>query len=950
MSQMSDTASWPQALWHLWAKSSDDEGRWLSIPQHMIDSAEVAALLWNDWLALGVKEWLCGETGLLHDEAGKLVSWLAGIHDVGKIDPAFIGQLDKQRDQSWLVDRARDAGLTFPTQETSDRIPHSHLSEALAKEYLVNNMGLRGRHAGGYAAIAGAHHGLPCSPTDFDAARSHLRWIKRTAPDWLEMQNGAFRALAEHIAAGEVLSCLTRPLSAPAQMVITGLVIVTDWIASNAEACTLSSSGNSDDPDRAARALNSIDPTTPWVPEDFEGKTPEVVFSQRFGWPADRRPRPMQIAALELVRSAPGAGGLLIVEAPMGQGKTEAALTCAEVLAARSGAGGIMFAAPTMVTADGILQRLIQWAKVAMTDPEAVASLFLGHSKAHLNQDFQRLHVREIREEHHGDVIAHQWLSGRKKGILSNAVVGTVDQVLFMALQSKHMMLRHLGLAQKVVVIDEVHAYDTYMSQYLQTALHWLGRYQAPVVLLSATLPHSRKKELLTAYQSGLTGAEDLPELEEAGEDYPVITHASTRGVQTAMAAPGGEPQHVEIHLIADDDEDLREALRHTADHGGCTAVVCSTVDRAQHVYRLAQEMVGDDADLLHARFIASQRVEKENRLLQQLGPASSLSNGSRPTRRIVVATQVIEQSLDVDFDYMITDIAPSDLVLQRIGRLHRHARPETERPEWARRPRVALRGFTRFPTEDEPPEFDDLLTLIYPAKLLLASVAALRLTTTYSAVELPTDIPRVVRETYEDPTIPHSWTELYEKATQDLEKKEDDAVQRAKTYKLKSPIRRLLFDLYEGFADDVDKDASGEQRGLAQVRDTDPSLEVLLVEGNNDTYRPLTETQSDNSATLYRGHEPPREIAQHIAASSIRLPHSFSHPWRFEQAITELEERTDPAWAQSYLLRGQLMLTLDEELKATVAGREIRYDFQLGLTDVTPSEYDHSQDQQRSS
>ncbi len=268
-----------------------------------------------------------------------------------------------------------------------------------------------------------------------------------------------------------------------------------------------------------------------------------------------------------------------------------------------------------------------------------IASLFLAHSKSHLNTQFRSLPRLDNIHDSAGAVVAHEWLSGRKKGILANAVVGTVDQVLFMALQSKHMMLRHLGLAQKVVIIDEVHAYDAYMSQYLEMALTWLGHYRAPVILLSATLPHSRKEQLAAAYLRGLKGRKSSVSLERSGGSYPVVSMAQKTGVTVHAAAPSARDQQVRIQLLEEGEEAIRGALRQTADRGGCTAVVCSTVDRAQRVYEIAKELVGDDAVLLHSRFTTRERVAKETVLLDELaralhaarGPALTAGSSLRP-------------------------------------------------------------------------------------------------------------------------------------------------------------------------------------------------------------------------------------------------------------------------------------------------------------------------------
>lgn len=927
-----DASRWHSGVWQLWAKSGED-GKWLSIPQHMRDSAAVAGLLWDHWVSDSLRQLLTTESSLEPAGVRSLFQWLAGVHDVGKIDSEFIRQLEQQTEYVWLVDRARGVGLDFRTKPLPHRIPHSHISDVLVAQYLSDQAGLPLAKARTYSAVVGSHHGLPMPIGDRGSAAQHVEWL---SAQWQELQQNALAVIAAETGFDQLLNRLPRDLSAPTQMVLTGLVIMTDWIASNADACPLTTEGRDDSAGRAEEALSHVDPTTAWVPAPPENDA-EGAFHTRFNWAPPRRARPVQALAHELALSLPdGESGLMVVEAPMGEGKTELALLCAEIMAAKNGSGGLMVATPTMATADGLLRRIGTWAEAAMAQGSDIASLMLAHSKSHLNTQFRGLPRLKDIHDSAGAVVAHEWLSGRKKGILANAVVGTVDQVLFMALQSKHMMLRHLGLAQKVVIIDEVHAYDSYMSHYLERALTWLGHYRAPVILLSATLPHSRKEQLSAAYLQGLRSQKQIVTLEHSDSSYPVITVAQHSDVTAHAAAPSGREHQVDLRLLDEGEAAIRTALQQTADEGGCTAVVCSTVDRAQRVFEIAKELVCDDAVLLHSRFTARERVAKEAVLLDELGPEASRRAETRPHRRIVVATQVIEQSLDVDFDHMITDIGPSDLVLQRIGRLHRHQRPEDDRPAWAQTPTVSLRGFLSPPTAEAPPVLEDLISLIYPEHLLLASCTALGLLSETPRLTLPTEIPRIVHATYEEPTTPESWHERSEQARKSYESSREEAENRAESFRVDRPRPgRTLSHLFGQLADDVDRDDWGEQRGLAQVRDTEPTLEVLLVGATPHGYRPLPWLVDVEAAEVHEGMEPSWETAQILASSSVRLPRHFSKTWVFAETIETLEAETDVAWRRHPLLRGQVMLRLNDEGEAKLLGRRLRYDQELGLIDM---------------
>jgi len=454
----------------------------------MMDSAAVAELLWDIWLAPGVRSRVTKDLNLNSVEDGrKLVGWLAGVHDVGKCTPMFQGQLRQIPDREDYIHRVLDAGLPLRDTSQHDWYPHATGSEVILERWLTQHIDHATRLKSGHiAAITGAHHGLPSSRGYIRACQAEFSAMD---PMWLAVQDELIDGMTDYTASREVLTTVVgQRVTRPDQMILTGLVIMADWIASNQDYFPLSPSENADSRERAAIALEHLALTEPvaWpsLPE-----SPNAAYVARFSWPTTWQAKPAQRVALEAAAALDGAA-LICLEAPMGSGKTEAALMVAEALAERTGRGGVLFAAPTMATSDALLTRIKSWAdSVVGQDRPQVTSLYLGHSRQALNEDMRNLRKqsRAIRsigldesDDDAGSVIAHQWLSGRKLGMLSNIVVGTVDQVLFLALQSKHAMLRHLGLANKVVVIDEAHSYDAYMNAYLQRALEWLGAYNVP--------------------------------------------------------------------------------------------------------------------------------------------------------------------------------------------------------------------------------------------------------------------------------------------------------------------------------------------------------------------------------------------------------------------------------------------------------------------------------------
>ena len=917
-----------QSLWHLpeaarafWAKTGDDDA-WLSLAQHMLDSASVADALWDDWVPDSIKRSLSAECKLSEAQVRRVVTWMACTHDIGKASASFQLQLDDFPDRYLYAQRLRDAGLSTRLnhiEKMMGRFPHSMASGVLIARWLME-CGVKPTVAVSFAAVSDAHHGIPSEPVARnDAAPAAL---EAYPTEWKSAQKALLDWASSSTGFEDVLPQLTTKLKGPALNLLTGIVIMSDWIASNSDGFPLHVEGNQSD--RTARGLD-IELTPPWRARPAEAGRLAEHMRTRFGWPEAYAPRPVQLAVDRIARSSPGAT-LMVIEAPTGEGKTEAALLAAEHLAASSGAGGVIFAAPTMSTADGLLERTIEWAERASA-PGEVVSMYLGHSKAQLNRRYDELRFRDIARDDptRATAIASSWMSGRKKGILSSFCVATVDQVLFMALQARHSMLRHLGLAGKVVIIDEVHAYSAYMSEYLATALQWLGRYGVPVVLLSATLPTAQRAKLIEAYGSNF----EHPSESELSTSYPLVTAVSPQGV-TEVAVPARESDlHAEVTLIDDSIDVLAGMMTSLLAEGGCALVICNTISRAQAVFIEMASRFSGDAELHHAGFIAADRIRKEEHLRAELGPHASRGAG-RPVRRIVVATQVAEQSLDIDVDLLVTDIAPVDLLIQRIGRLHRHARADSDRPAQLRDPKVFVRGVI---ASRPIPEFDSGTAAVYDPALLMATLAVLERQTFESGFTRPDDIAPLVHAVYDGPSaVPDEWAESFACAEAESRRRRQEARQRSQTWRFPSPVKAADLDCqFRVRGPDL-----GEQTGLAQVRDSDPSIEVIPVAVTGTGYSSLPWATS-STAQMDPGSEPPAAWARELAGCTVRLPLSFSRfASRFQEVIDQLEPATPVGWSQSRWLRGELALPLDADFGIDVAGRRMVYDRELGLMDVT--------------
>ncbi|PJJ65181.1 CRISPR-associated helicase/endonuclease Cas3 [Compostimonas suwonensis] len=947
-----------------WAKSSEDETSWLPLHVHMADSAAVADILWDEWIPRSVRELLSRDLNDDLEFTRRVFVFLAAQHDCGKCTPAFAVQVES------LTGRMRDAGLRFRIGANSterSRLPHSAASFHLLTHWLTENQHWSKPVAQSYAAVVGSHHGV--TPTSEQArVVGQLPELVGEGELWKNTQHELIdyaARLALHD--GDLGAMANRPLSPRSQVLLTGLVIVADWIASDETRFSYDFTGlNSTE--RARRALGDLRLTPPWQPgetrDDVEG-----TFRERFGLGNKATLRPVQRAASELARTLPHPG-LMIIESEMGSGKTEAALLATEILATRFGQGGCFVALPTMATSDAMFSRVRRWVEHLPVDPDAIdvrRSMYLAHGKASLNEETLDLlaNFRAV-GDHQGKgesaeewLIIHEWLNGRKKGPLANFVVGTIDQVLFAGLKSRHLMLRHLALANKVVVIDEVHSYDAYMNVYLERVLEWLGHYEVPVIMLSATLPTGVRKKLLRAYAGERRpSAHPKPDNETSEEkaerkqrlraafkagvveetdpfaalddirSYPLITAVSDGELFITPVEAPGESRQVELIRAADDDETLLRILDESLADGGCAVIVRNTVARAQDTMRLVKEHLGSDTivKLAHSRFAANDRVEIDTWLRTTFGSPDS---PGRPPKAIVVGTQVLEQSLDIDFDVMVTDLAPTDLLLQRIGRLHRHERGG--RPSAVAEARCHIVGVEDWSTT--PPTIGSSTSTIYSDYPLLRTLMALDSIVGSNRLSLPRDIPALVRATYDVVRdAPPGWDEPLEIARRTWDAEIESKHLRAQTFLLGSPGRdgSSLVGWIDRGVGEVDGDSP---EGQAQVRDTEDTLEVLLVQRVGSDIRTLP-TLAHGGGLVIKTMWPPDDsrVERTVANSSVRLPPSLTAPWRFNRVLGALEENAFEGWQKSYWLRGQLALVLDENMHAELAGADVRYDKELGL------------------
>ena len=404
----------------------------------------------------------------------------------------------------------------------------------------------------------------------------------------------------------------------------------------------------------------------------------------------------------------------------MGEGKTEAGMYAALQMARSAEKDGFYVALPTAATSNQMVLRMRELLELH----DLSGRIRLLHSMAWLSD------AEEIDSPDETDEVA-RWLAPARRALLGQYAVGTVDQAMLAATNVRYGVLRLLGLSNKVLLIDEIHSYDAYMSEILIHLLEWCRALEIPVVMLSATLPPAAKAKLLAPYTN-----------ERLSDGYPLLTAVRTDGAVTERIVEKTDHAltvSVQLHPLLGDPAGIAALAADRVREGGCLCVLMNTVREAQEVYRALRTIYDGELLLFHAQFPAGQRDEIEKRCLRLYGKEKR----GRPKRSILVCSQVVEQSLDVDFDAMITAVAPIDLVIQRMGRVFRHG--DSPRPKTMSAPSQWI----LIPQEQEgfgPSAF------VYPECLLRRTVDLL---SGVSRVRIPEDIAGLVRDGYDPARVP---------------------------------------------------------------------------------------------------------------------------------------------------------------------------------------------------
>lgn len=679
----------PEGFWGKLRRTEDRTvSGWHPLEHHCADVAACCEALLQRTLLPTRLASLIGIDHLSQAQVARL-SVLAAYHDIGKFNLGF-----------------QNKALLYPPFP-----PNGHVREVLAlfdgrfgesekfrRALVLDEIGTWGPENAPWRLLIAsiAHHGRPAS---IDGSTSKFRESQWKAARGLDPFEGIAR-LAERSRSWFPAAFAANADSLPAepafQHAFSGLVTLADWIASDTRFFPYSDDPETDRIDFARgatrRALSGFGIDTLPARHSLGSSSPS------FSLVSSLPPRKFQQAIIDLPSNE--SGSLTILEAETGSGKTEAALALFVKLLQVGAVDGMYFALPTRTAATQIHERVRKAVQHAFPDEQTRPPVALGVPGYLLvdDREGQRLPGFEVlwNDDEKERYRFRGWAAENPKRYLAGPItVGTIDQVLLSTLMVSHAHMRCTALMRHLLVVDEVHASDAYMIRILREVLTNQLQAGGHALLMSATLGSAARAQLLTSRSGATPTLESLPEAKQFA--YPSLVYSGDGGV-TRLWSEAGAARKVVRHELRPWSEDVTSIAKLAVDSalaGARVLVVRNTVadcvatqrevEREADARMTREVLFASGATVAphHARFAAQDRRSLDTALETRFG--KDPSDGAC----IAVATQTIQQSLDIDADLLITDLCPMDVLLQRVGRLHRH--PDRSRPSFATEPRIVV-------------------------------------------------------------------------------------------------------------------------------------------------------------------------------------------------------------------------------------------------------------------
>ena len=650
-----------------WGKAQDEVAYHL-LPYHSLDVAAVGKAMLEQG---DIARQFSSLTTLDVNDFRRCLVFILALHDVGKfaqsfqnLQPKLLHRLQKQKSQKKYVIRHDTLGWLWWQEQGKETF--RKLDLLCARQVSARRQQLEIPIDAWLRAVAG-HHGTPPQSND-----------TRLANDFSDNDLAVVEAFVDELATlllptDRCLPKLSLQTAKRTSWWIAGLAVFCDWLGSNRDYFPYQTKQLplaeywQHTIRQARKALQDVGM--------LKGR-PSTVFTIAKLLPASCVATPLQ--AIINKQSISPMPQLFVLEDVTGAGKTEAALLLAHKLMQAGQGNGFYFALPTMATANAIYERV---GKIycQMFTTETHPSLVLAHSASSFSQQFQRSLINSppstpsyTDDDTPAEAHCNAWLAdNRKKALLADVGIGTIDQALLAILPAHHQSLRLFGLLGKILIIDEVHACDTYMHELLQTLLYAHAIAGGSAILLSATMTHKQRQKLVHSYAKGRDG-QMLPV--SVNTSYPLFTSYCDQQInEQPVVARDSSVREIAVEFLTDSNS-IYDLLYQTATNGNCACWLRNTVADAIDSYReITTRYPQLKVSLFHARYALGDRLAIEEQVITKFGKKS----GQLRAGQIVIATQVVEQSLDLDFDELISDLAPIDLLLQRAGRLRRHSRDQ---------------------------------------------------------------------------------------------------------------------------------------------------------------------------------------------------------------------------------------------------------------------------------
>ena len=658
-----------------WGKAGkdDDFDKFHLLPYHCLDVASAGFNVMENHTLIPD---ICEKINLSEYSFKRLMLFYLALHDIGKFDLRF------QNLRSDLLHILQNKKIIGEYTTRHDQMGFDMFNKYLTSHILDNLMSLTKEneildsriedilHI--FANISAGHHGKPLL---FETDDKSYQMI-HDKDDVISFTNDIFSLFIDDTTINELKYLDDGSISNIIEVLqkysweLSGLIVFSDWIASGDNGYKYEISEVN--VQKYFKLSGNITKMAIQESAVYPKKTSSITGMRHlFSEFANKMTGLQSHCNTAVIEKSPQ---LWILEDATGSGKTEASIVLASSIIKKNNLLGCFIALPTMATSNSMYDRIGNVYE-KMFDPGESPTLVLSHGNKKLSKSFRssiKTNIWDTKIDDfynmgnidEGGASCSKWLSdSSKKSLLGDIGVGTIDQILMSSIAVKYQTFRMFGLYKKLLIVDEVHSYNPYMTKLLEDLIVKHVSYGGSMILLSATLSKETRQRLLSAYNRGM-GISDTVELKETG--YPLVTSATEKGIIETQIPISNLSKEKEVRIVSGVSKS-KDIVRKAVSEGKSVCWIRNNVADAVSTFQSLSRDI-KDIDIFHSNYVLEDRLDIENRVVKKYGKNGTSNNGS-----VLIATQVVEQSLDLDFDLMITDICPIDLVIQRAGRLHRH-------------------------------------------------------------------------------------------------------------------------------------------------------------------------------------------------------------------------------------------------------------------------------------